>query len=387
MGACSRIVFLSGEMLTIVRNVGVWVLGAVVCVAAGLFVPSSALAAPAFTQVTGSPFATGRSPASVAFSPSGGLLAANQPDESVSVFSVNPSTGALTQVTGSPFATGLAPVSVAFSPSGGLLATANVFGNSVSVFSVGPPLAVIASPSAGGIYPVGASLPTSFSCTDAPYAPGISSCADTNGSTSGSGRLDTSTVGPHTYAVTATSRDGQTVTQSITYTVAAPSVIAPIPPPRLPPPPCAVAPVLSGLTAIHRCVTSAVLEHAHAGSGGLAFSFTLSQAANVTFAVLHRVGSPAWTKCPSVRGRTPSAYRSVGEVGALVPAGNQTESLGTAARARPLAIRLAAGRHRIGLAQIAQKRLPPGTYVVSAKAVNSAGQASSVEYAKFWVFS
>jgi hypothetical protein len=147
--------------------------------------------------------------------------------------------------------------------------------------------------------------------------------------------------------------------------------------------------VLSGLTAVRRCVTSAVLEHARAGSGGLAFSFTLSQAANVTFAVLHRVGSPAWRKCPPARGHTPTTYRSVGEVGALDPAGQQTNSLGTAARNGHLAtvIRLAPGRHRIGLAQIAQKRLPPGTYVVSAKAVNSAGQASGVDYAKFWVFS
>jgi hypothetical protein len=163
-------------------------------------------------------------------------------------------------------------------------------------------------------------------------------------------------------------------------------VVAPLIPPMLPPPPRR-PPVLSGFTAVHRCVTSAVLEHAHAGS--LAFSFTLSEAAKVTFAVLHRVGSPAWTKCPRVRGHTPSTYRSVGEVGPLVPVGRQTDSLGTAARARPLAtvVRLTPGRHRISLAQIGVKRLPPGTYVVSAKAVNSAGQSSGVEYAKFWVFS
>jgi hypothetical protein len=172
-----------------------------------------------------------------------------------------------------------------------------------------------------------------------------------------------------------------------TVTVITPATIASVIAPTPPPPPA--APVLSGLVAVRRCVTSAVLEHARAGSGGLAFSFTLSQAANVTFAVLHRVGSPAWTKCPSVRGHTPSTYRSVGEVGALDPAGQQTNSLGSAARAGPSAtvVRLAPGRHRIGLGQIAQKRLSPGTYVVSAKAVNSAGQASSVEYAKFWVFS
>ena len=163
-----------------------------------------------------------------------------------------------------------------------------------------------------------------------------------------------------------------------------PSAVTPAQPPLSP-----VPPVLSALTAVHRCVTSAVLEHAHAASGGLAFSFTLSEAARVTFAVLHRVGSPAWTKCPPARGRTPSAYRSVGEVGALVAAGQQTISLGSAARARHSAtvVRLAPGRHRIGLAQIAQTRLPPGTYIVSAKAVNSAGQASGVDYAKFWVVS
>jgi DNA-binding beta-propeller fold protein YncE len=89
----------------------------------------------ALTQVSGSPFATGSFPSSVAFSPSGGLLAtANENDSTVSVFSVG-SGGALTPVAGSPFATGGAPDAVAFSPSGGLLATANAFDQTVSVFA------------------------------------------------------------------------------------------------------------------------------------------------------------------------------------------------------------------------------------------------------------
>jgi hypothetical protein len=93
---------------------------------------------------------------------------------------------------------------------------------------------------------------------------------------------------------------------------------------------------------------------------------------------LHRPGGD-----PS---RDPSGDRSDA---APTPAGKQTVALGGIARARPSAtlVRLAPGRHRINLGQIAQKRLPPGTYVLTAKAVNSAGQASSVEYAKFWVFS
>ena len=52
------------------------------------------------------------------------------------MFSVG-SGGALTEVAGSPFATGHFPRSVAFSPSGELLATANANDNTASVFSVG----------------------------------------------------------------------------------------------------------------------------------------------------------------------------------------------------------------------------------------------------------
>ncbi len=98
----------------------------------------------ALTQVPGSPFTTGNalnllgsSVASVAFSPSGALLAtAIDGGRTVSVFSVGRG-GALTKLPGSPFTTGASPDSVAFSPSGALLATANYGGNTVSVFSVG----------------------------------------------------------------------------------------------------------------------------------------------------------------------------------------------------------------------------------------------------------
>lgn len=77
----------------------------------------------ALAPVSGSPFATGV-PGVGGVSPSGGRLAtANSGDNTVSVFSVA-SDGALTQVTGSPVTTGNGPSSVAFSPSGGLLAIA-----------------------------------------------------------------------------------------------------------------------------------------------------------------------------------------------------------------------------------------------------------------------
>jgi 6-phosphogluconolactonase (cycloisomerase 2 family) len=91
------------------------------------------------TQTTAANADTGAGPASVAFSPSGGLLAtANANANTVSVFTVDAS-GQLTPVTQTTAAnanTGSTPLSVAFSPSGGLLATANANASTVSVFTV-----------------------------------------------------------------------------------------------------------------------------------------------------------------------------------------------------------------------------------------------------------
>jgi CSLREA domain-containing protein len=94
--------------------------------------------------------------------------------------------------------------------------------DAVSLTAVGLPRASVTSPSAGGTYAVGQSVPTSFSCADGASGPGISSCADSNGGSGTSGQLDTSTSGLHSYTVTATSDDGLTTSSSISYTVEAP---------------------------------------------------------------------------------------------------------------------------------------------------------------------
>jgi 6-phosphogluconolactonase len=138
--------------------------GLVLCLVIGalcLLVPSIASASePAFTPVPGSPLTTtvdGRS--GVAFSPSGGLLAAG-----TSMFSVGPS-GALTPVGGAapdPYAG-----AVAFSPNGALLAAADEEGSTpsgghtISMFSVGSSgalTAVSGSPFAVGYKPTSISF-------------------------------------------------------------------------------------------------------------------------------------------------------------------------------------------------------------------------------------
>jgi outer membrane protein OmpA-like peptidoglycan-associated protein/WD40 repeat protein len=110
--------------------------------------------------VSGSPFATGNAALSqtdaVAFSPNGKFLAtADDGDDTITVFSVA-TDGVLTQVAGSPFSTGSGasdgPYSIGFSPSGNLLAVTFIDGSAIGMYSVSSAgaLAQIGSPTSTG---------------------------------------------------------------------------------------------------------------------------------------------------------------------------------------------------------------------------------------------
>ncbi len=80
--------------------------------------------------------------------------------------------------------------------------------------------AAITSPSPGGAYSIDQVVTTSFSCR----APALIGCDDSTGTRTaagGQGHLNTSTPGPHTYAVTTVSRGGATKVTTVAYTVVA----------------------------------------------------------------------------------------------------------------------------------------------------------------------
>ncbi len=80
------------------------------------------------------------------------------------------------------------------------------------------PSVSIKTPSQGAAYAPRQVVATSFSCSEGARGPGLASCLDQRGRPSDA-PLDTATPGSHTLTVTATSRDGLSTSQTVSYTV------------------------------------------------------------------------------------------------------------------------------------------------------------------------
>src|SRR5450759_1382453 len=91
----------------------------------------------ALTPISGSPFASGSQPRSVAVDPTGKFAyVANTGSNNVSAYTINGVTGALTPISGSPFASGSFPQSVAVDPTGKFAYVANTGSNNVSAYTI-----------------------------------------------------------------------------------------------------------------------------------------------------------------------------------------------------------------------------------------------------------
>ncbi len=83
-----------------------------------------------------------------------------------------------------------------------------------------PPSASITTPANGATYVAGQHVASSFSCSEGAFGPGLVACA---GTVPDGGALASAHAGRYTFAVTATSADGQTALISATYNVVLPS--------------------------------------------------------------------------------------------------------------------------------------------------------------------
>lgn len=114
---------------------------------------------PTFVEVTGSPFTTGLQPTGLAWSPNSNFVSiSDQGSDTISVYSVNQTTGVFTPIAGSPFASPHLPQSTDYSPDGRFLAVGLASStNAVAVFSVDQTTGAL-TPAAGSPF----ASPTTF---------------------------------------------------------------------------------------------------------------------------------------------------------------------------------------------------------------------------------
>jgi Bacterial Ig-like domain (group 3)/Glycine rich protein len=79
-----------------------------------------------------------------------------------------------------------------------------------------PPAIAIIAPAGGAKYTLGQVVHASYSCREGASGPGLAACA---GPVSSGAAINTATVGSHTFTVTARSKDGQSVSKTVSYSV------------------------------------------------------------------------------------------------------------------------------------------------------------------------
>ncbi len=209
------------------------------------------------------------------------------------------------------------------------------------VFGYPSPSVTISTPVNGATYTQGQAVDAVYSCS-APTGATVTACA---GPVANGAAIETGTLGPHTFTVNTTDSDGLNASQSVSYTVVAPPVVIPL------------APVLASLSESAKTWREgSLLAQISAGKRkkkppiGTTFSFTLNEAASVTFAFTRQAaGRRAGKKCvPQSRGNRHK------------PRCTRTVSAGT------LTFSGRAGTNKVRFEGLIsrQKKLKPGSYTL-----------------------
>jgi hypothetical protein len=213
---------------------------------------------------------------------------------------------------------------------------------SVTISYAIPPAVSLTRPAEGAHYTLGQTVTAAYSCT-AGAGTTISSCG---GPAASGGAIDTSTLGQHTFSVTATDADGGTTTVSATYLVVGQGG----------------GPGLSAVGETRRRWSLAT---------GTTFRFTLDRPAQVTLAFTrHTTGRRVKSKCVLNTRRNRHHQRC----DLARPAGKIVTPAQAGANSFSFAGVVGHGR-----------RLRPGSYTVDVAATDSAGHVSTTQTLGFTI--